>query len=89
MPSLAKVTIFWLFKGLLLSFFDEILSLKEANKYWNLSIILIRWNLKMGGFSVDANRLFFVYIFVAEGQARGPTILCITVNFYSSYRYSE
>ena len=28
----------------------------------------------MGGFSVDANRLFFVYIFVAEGRARGPTI---------------
>ena len=43
----------------------------------------------MGGFSVDANRLFFVYIFVAEGQARGPTILGITVNFHSSYRYSE
>ena len=28
----------------------------------------------MGGFSVDANRLFLVYIFVAEGRARGPTI---------------
>ena len=29
----------------------------------------------MGGFSVDANRLFLVFIFVTEGQARGPAIL--------------
>ena len=43
----------------------------------------------MGGFSVDANRLFFVYIFVTEGRARGPKILGITVDFHSSYRYGE
>ena len=43
----------------------------------------------MGGFSVDANRLFFVYIFVAEGRARGPTILGIMVYFHSAYRYGE
>ena len=45
----------------LLSFFNVILSLKEANKFGTFSVILIRWNLKKGGFSVDANRLFFVY----------------------------
>jgi len=45
----------------LLSFVNVILSLKEANKFGTFSVILIRWNLKKGGFSVDANRLFFVY----------------------------
>jgi len=45
----------------LLSFFNVILSLKEANKFGTFSVILIRWHLKKGGFSVDANRLFFVY----------------------------
>ena len=45
----------------LLSFVNVILSLKEANKFGTFSVILIRWHLKKGGFSVDANRLFFVY----------------------------
>ena len=61
MPSLVILTTFWLFYGLIALIFQRNFKFEGSKQIWNFSVILIRWNLKKGGFSVDANRLFFVY----------------------------
>ena len=61
MPSLVNLTNFWLFYGLIALIFQRNFKFEGSKQIWNISEILIRWNLKKGGFSVDANRLFFVY----------------------------
>ena len=51
----------WLFCGTIALIFQRNFKFEGSKQIWNFSVILIRWNLKKGGFSVDANRLFFVY----------------------------